>query len=281
VPASYTGSDDVPLVVNLHGSGSNAAEQLTGSRLEAVADEHGFIVLAPSAGITQELTEGAATTTGGVWNVPGAVLTDGSSAAPDAPDDVAFLEDLVDAASAELCVSTVVATGTSGGGRMASALGCASDRFDVIAPVAGLRFPADCAPPHPVSVVAFHGTADKVNPFDGGGPAYWGTQTVPEAAAGWAASQDCTGSPADETTSPNVTHTEWTGCTEGVTVDLYTVDGGGHSWPGGIDAAETHPEFADIIGVTTQEVDAGQILWEAASRADDVVRSPASIGEGG
>lgn len=265
VPASYAGTDEVPLVVNLHGSGSNAEEQLAGTQLETVADEHGFLVVTPNAGITQSLADGTASITGGVWNVPGVVLTDGTAADPDAPDDVAFLEELVDATSSELCVSTVVATGTSGGGRMASALGCVSDRFDVIAPVAGIRFPADCTPSHPLEVLAFHGTADKVNPFAGGGPAYWGPQTVPEAAAGWAGVQHCTDGPVDEAVSPSVTRTRWTGCDDGVTVSLYAVAGGGHSWPGGLDAAASRPEFSEVIGVTTQEIDAGELLWEAAS----------------
>ena len=267
VPASYTGTEPVPLVVNLHGSGSNAEEQLAGSRLADVADEHGFVVVTPNAGITQVLADGAGSITGGVWHVPGVVLTDGSTADPDAADDVAFLEELVDATAADLCVSTVVATGTSGGGRMASALGCTSDRFDVIAPVAGIRFPADCAPEHPVDVVAFHGTDDKVNPFVGGGPSYWGTQTVPEAAAGWAAVQRCTEGPVDEVVSTSVTRARWTGCSDGVTVVLYTVAGGGHSWPGGVDAAASRPELAEIIGATTQEIDAGQLLWDVASES--------------
>lgn len=265
VPASYTGTEEVPLVVNLHGSGSNAEEQFAGSKLEGVADEHGFVVVTPNAGITQAPTDATAPTGGGVWNVPGVVLNDGSSADASAPDDVAFLEALVDQSASEFCVSSVVAAGTSGGGRMATALGCVSDRFDVIAPVAGIRFPAECSPPHPVDLVAFHGTDDKVNPFAGGGPAYWGAQTVPEAASGWAAAQGCTDGPTDEPVSASVTLTRWTGCVGGVTVALYTVAGGGHSWPGGLDAAASRPELAEIIGVTTQEIDAGQILWEVMS----------------
>jgi polyhydroxybutyrate depolymerase len=50
-----------------------------------------------------------------------------------------------------------------------------------------------------------------------------------------------------------------------VTVSLYTVDGGGHTWPGGADAEISRPEFAAIVGVTTQEIDAGQLIWEVAS----------------
>jgi len=265
VPGSYTGTEEVPLVVNLHGSGSSAEEQLAGSELQEVADEHGFVVIAADAGITQQLGDGTASVTGGVWNIPGVVLTDGSTADPNAPDDVAFLEQLVDATEAELCISAVVATGTSGGGRMSSNLGCLSDRFDVIAPVAGIRHPEGCAPSQPVEVVAFHGTDDKVNPFAGGGPAYWGAQTVPEAAAAWAATQGCTDGPVEEEVSASVTRTSWSGCTGGVGVTLYTIAGGGHTWPGGADASAARPELAAIIGTTTQEIDAGQLIWAVAS----------------
>jgi polyhydroxybutyrate depolymerase len=59
---------------------------------------------------------------------------------------------------------------------------------------------------------------------------------------------------------------QWTGCMDGAEVALYTVNGGGHNWPGGIDAALANPQYAAFVGVTTQEIDAGELMWEHFSR---------------
>lgn len=262
VPASYTGAD-AALVVNLHGSGSNSAQQLDGSQLTAVADAHGFIVAAPDAAVAFD----AGVASGGAWNIPGVPLVDGTATPEGAPDDVAFIEALVDALRDEFCIDRVAVTGTSGGGRMSSYLGCFSDRFDVVAPVAGLRLPDGCAPARPVDVIAFHGTADLVNPYPGGGPASWGPQSVPDAAAAWAAVQSCPAGPASTQPTAGTTLDVWTGCAGGVEVRLHTVVEGGHNWPGGVDAAAEMPDLAAIVGMTTQEIDAGELIWERLAAA--------------
>ncbi len=89
----------------------------------------------------------------------------------------------------------VFATGFSGGARMASQLACdASNVFAAVAPVSGLRFPSPCQSSRPVPVVAFHGTADPVDPYLGNGQAYW-TYSVPVAASRWANHNGCATSP--------------------------------------------------------------------------------------
>jgi len=74
----------------------------------------------------------------------------------------------------------------------------------------------------------------------------------------------CADGPQRSSVSPSVVLDTWTGCTEGAEVRLYTVEGGGHTWPGGADSAAARPALAEVIGVTTQEIDAGQLLWEHA-----------------
>lgn len=267
VPQGYDGSE-VDIVLNLHGSGSNSEQQFLGSEIAGVADANGFIIVAPDAGVQQTLGSGETQVSGGVWNIPGVVLTDGSTADPNAPDDVAYIEALIESLRAELCVDDVFTTGTSGGGRMSSALACYSDEIAGAAPVAGLRLPADCQPSHGVEIVAFHGTDDLVNPYNGGGPDYWGPQTVPEAAQGWATLQRCSTGPTRTQVSPSVVLDTWTGCIDDVEVRLYTVNGGGHSWPGGVDVAAAMPSLAAIVGVTTQEIDAGELIWERFAQLD-------------
>ena len=39
---------------------------------------------------------------------------------------------------------------------------------------------------------------------------------------------------------------------------LYKVEGGGHSWPG----SEFSVSIASIVGETTDEIDANELMWE-------------------
>jgi polyhydroxybutyrate depolymerase len=120
----------------------------------------------------------------------------------------------------------------SGGARMASQLGCdLSTTIAAVAPVAGLRFPAPCNGTRAVPVISFHGTADTVNPYDGGGQAYW-TYSVPSAAQQWAAHDGCGDTPAVSQPADGVELTSYGDCAGAAAVALYTVAGAGHEWPG-------------------------------------------------
>jgi polyhydroxybutyrate depolymerase len=99
---------------------------------------------------------------------------------------------------------------------MAGQLACdASTTFASIAPVGGLRHPTPCPATRPVPVLAFHGTADPVDPYNGGGQASW-TYSVPQAAQSWASQDQC--SPASITTQPDpgVSLTQYGECAGGV-----------------------------------------------------------------
>ena len=171
----------------------------------AVAEAHGFVVAYP---------QGAIPLGGGfAWNVPGQPLLGGQAVPDGSADDVDFIARAV--AAIELAYpidpKRVYATGMSGGARMASQLGCdLATVLAAVAPVAGLRIPAPCSGPRAVSVVAFHGTADTTNPYDGNGQAYW-TYSVPVAEQGWATHDGCDPTPATSQAAPSVTLTTYGG----------------------------------------------------------------------
>jgi len=49
----------------------------------------------------------------------------------------------------------------------------------------------------------------------------------------------------------------FTGCQDGAEVVLYKVEGGGHTWPGGLQySAET------VIGKTSRDFDASKVIWQ-------------------
>jgi polyhydroxybutyrate depolymerase len=244
VPPSYEGDAAVPLVLNLHGLGSNAGEQDRYSRLPAKADEEGFVLVTP---------EGQAPI--GFWNI--------MPAAANLGDDLGFLSGLLDSLEAQLCIDTVrvYSTGISNGGLMSARLGCdISERIAAFASIAGVTFAVDCAPASSVSVLAFHGTADPIIPFEGGpvGIDALSNLTFPavrDSLAKWAAQNGCDASPVSEQVAEQVTLERYEGCAAGADVELYVVDEGGHTWPG---AAVDVP----ALGATTHEIDATDLLWQ-------------------
>ncbi|WP_256329029.1 extracellular catalytic domain type 1 short-chain-length polyhydroxyalkanoate depolymerase [Actinomyces ruminicola] len=270
VPTDADPNTPLPLVLDLHGSNSNGTSQAEISGLDAVADADadGFIVAEPTAAIALD-TDDPLPDGNWAWNVPGVPTTAGEYPDDDARDDVAFLATVIDSLTEQACVDAgrVYATGYSGGGRMASALACERpDLIAAIAPVAGLRAgrateddvtvldPTTCAPDRPVSVLTFHGTEDHVNPLAGNDDARWG-YSVEAAVSAWADLNGCTDEAATEQVSDHVSLTRYGSCEGEAAVELYTVDGGGHTWPGtGVDIS--------ALGTTTQEISASELMWE-------------------
>jgi polyhydroxybutyrate depolymerase len=151
----------------------------------------------------------------------------------------------------------VFATGISGGGRMASQLACdASETFAAVAPVAGLRFPSPCPTSRAVPVIAFHGTADPIDPYNGNGQAYW-TYSVPTAAQRWAIHNGC--NPAAQTTSgAGYTLTAYGACGSEASVELYSLTGEGHEWPGG---PPLPSRLTKVLGPQSNALDANTAMW--------------------
>jgi polyhydroxybutyrate depolymerase len=174
VPTGYTGKNRIPMVLNLHGSQSDAEMQVAISDMDLAAEKYNFIAVSIQGILPAP--------PGYRWNVPGTTLPPGMP-----PDDEQFLSDTIDYVQSILCVDAkrVYGTGYSGGGRMISQYACDHpDRIAAIAPVVGLRAgypisgqnypdPATCTPSRPVPVVTFAGTDDMVNPYAGGGAPYW------------------------------------------------------------------------------------------------------------
>jgi polyhydroxybutyrate depolymerase len=252
IPQGYAETTKTPLVLNLPGSGETAVQQELLTDMNATADADHFIVAYPQALIPDG--------TGYDWNIPGVPLIGGKPVPAGAPNDVAFLTDLPGYLEAHYCINParVYASGISGGGRMASKLACdASTIYAAVAPVAGLRRPTPCSTTRPVPVIAFHGTADPVDPYNGHGQPYW-TYSVPQAEAYWASQDGCTTKPTVSHPDPTVTLTTYGDCHAGTIVELYTITGEGHEWPGGprLPAALTA-----FLGPQTTAVSANTTMW--------------------
>ncbi len=251
VPANYSAQSPVPLVFNFHGYGSNAAQQVIYTGFNALADAEGFIVAYPQG--TQDATGTQHFNVG--WG--------GSSV-----DDVGFTSALIDSLSAEYSIiqERIYSTGMSNGGFISYHLACnLSDRIAAIASVTGSMSSLtynDCNPQRPVPVMEIHGTEDAVVPYDGGTGF---TTPIDDVLAYWVNHNNCDDTP-DLVNIPD-TNTD-DGCTaqhfiyrngdDGVNVELFKIEGGGHTWPDAI----------IDIGVTNRDINASQEIWKFFSKYD-------------
>ena len=243
VPPGYDRTRPTPLVISLHGASLWPALQMKISQWNRVADAKGFIVVYPSASGFPK-----------IWHV---------DRVPGLQDDVRFIADLIDDLKSRYNIDAarIYANGMSNGGGMAYVLSCTlSDRIAAIGMVAAAQSLAWdwCTDTRPVPMIEFHGTADPVIPYAGGpspvGPAAT-FPSVPGWAANWARRNGCRGAPRESVVAADVTLSLQDDCTNGATVALYTIKGGGHAWPGGT----AMPEW--IVGPTSQEVDASTLMW--------------------
>lgn len=251
VPDSYNPDMPTPLVISIHGFAEWPAHQMEISGWNTLADQHGFIVVYPQ-GTSFPLR----------WTTHAV-----DSSAAGLPDDTGFIADLIDRLSAEYNIDPqrIYANGLSNGGGMSNRLACElADRIAAIGGVSGayLYPPEACQPARPVPVIAFHGTADEIVPYNGGPSRMFDIPfpLVSEWAAAWAERNGCAGEVESLAVSPTVDRVHYTGCNQNAEVVFYTIAGGGHAWPGG----EPIPEW--IVGYTTMEINATRLMWEFFSQ---------------
>ncbi len=250
VPASYVPGQAVPLVLGLHGLGSSGDEFAEYRDFRPIADTAGFIMAHPDG----------STLLGGIrfWNYDNVL---GSTV-----DDVGFLEALIDTIAAHYTVDPlrVYATGMSNGSFMCYALACRSDRFAAVGGVTGSMSTGmhdSCSPSYPTPVIHIHGTDDGTNP-------YAGTSTmvgIEDLVAFWLDRNGCDSTPTvtpvpdlDPGDGAAAEHHLYTGGTDGHTVELFKVIGGGHTWPGS--------PMPGTSGNTCMDFDARLEIWRFFSQ---------------
>ncbi len=239
VPTRYRSSTATPLILLFHGSGSNALQTSIYTQMPIRAAHRGYLV-ATADGVA------------GRWQLsaPGA-----------ATDDLAFVSALIANLSSRYCVdrARVYAAGISLGSEFSAIVGCTPrEHIAAIGLVAAEFLLRPCA--GPVPVIAFHGTADPIVAYQSGatGVALPGIPVVgaEQNLAHWAALDACTSGPHVRPVASMVVRRTWSGCAGGSAVVLYSVLGGGHTWPGSPITLS-----AGTFGATTRQVDAtGRML---------------------
>lgn len=243
IPEIYDASAPVPLVLNLHGYGSNSSEQEVYADFRGIADTANFIIVLP---------DGTPDNGGNqFWN---------SFALGQGVDDTAFLSTLIDTVMAHYSIdpNCIYSTGMSNGGFMSYELACQlSGRIAAIASVTGsmtLLQQSGCDAQHPTPVMQIHGTADGTVSYNGS----FGVYAIEDLVANWVNFNHCSSSAVitevpDNSTNDGCTaeHYLYPGGDAGSSVELYKIIGGDHSWPG-----------APVnINVTNMDFSASKEIW--------------------
>lgn len=259
LPPSFDGKSKLPLVFALHGGGGRkeglnpltceGGDEGKASCLFKAAEAHEVILVVPD-GTENKLNIRT-------WNAGGGAKgTTCVDACQKGVDDIGYFRALLDELRALVPFDEkrVFFTGFSDGASMSNRIACElADEVAAIAPVSGanqLAFGGGaCNPARPVPVLHIHGKADPCWPFAGGhgscpGQPDGSYADVPgsilgsAAEPGWARRDGCSlDAPLMEALPDLVddgttaTREAFTGCA--ADVELITVEGAGHTWPGG------------------------------------------------
>jgi polyhydroxybutyrate depolymerase len=232
-----------PLVVMLHGGFGSGTQAERSYGWDARADSGKFVVAYPD-GINH------------AWAVGGDCCGDPGRTGV---DDVAFVKQVVATLSRQLPIDPahVYATGISNGGLLAYRLACDTDLFAAIGPDSATLL-GPCPSPARVSVIHIHGTADRNIPYNGGegeGVAHMNGPAVPTLVAQWRTVDGCA-APVVTTAAPVTTSVAT--CPDGRAVELVTIDGAGHQWPG-----STRTLVQRLAGTDppSTALDATEVFW--------------------
>jgi polyhydroxybutyrate depolymerase len=204
----------LPLLIVLHGANGSGAGMRSATGLDGLAAQRGFVVVYPD-GV-------------GSWASGLGTVADLAGV-----DDVAFIRTLITHLAANLPIdrNRVHVAGFSDGGTMSYRLGCAlTDQLASITAVAsGVPIFEELygTPSQPLAAQMIGGTEDSIFPW----------QNVRETARLWALLNGCSttetetlpDSPADDIV---VHRTLLGGCQHDASVQLYIIEGMGHTWPG-------------------------------------------------
>jgi len=251
IPAIYDGSTDVPLVLNFHGYGSNANEQMFYGDFRDIADTEGFLLVHPQGTIINGDQQ---------WNV--GFLGNGNTT-----DDVGFTEALIDelANLYTINLDRVYATGMSNGGFMSFLLACQlSEKIAAVASVTGSMTPDTydaCNAQQPTPILQIHGTGDSNVLYNGD---TW-TRSIEDVISYWVNYNNCETSPTttaltdiNRSDGSTVEHIIYSGGDNGVTTEHMKIIGGGHTWP----------SSAITLPGTNQDINASMEIWHFFSKFD-------------
>lgn len=269
LPKDYDPAKKYPLVMALHGGGGNAAKwpPYTNHCFEHLSDRDGFILVYPE-GID------------GQWNDKRGV--EHFKAQKEDIDDVGFLSALLDFLAGTYAVDRdrIYVLGASNGGMMTDYLAAEiSDKLAAIATVIA-SIPENLAgklhPTSPLSVLMINGTEDPLVKWGGGEVKFGRSENgyvipVQKTVDFWVRSIKADPTPVvtempvvDKNDDTRVSRSVYSGGIGGNEVVLYTVKGGGHTWPARKDKRGFLKKLLvdKMVGKKSRQIDTCQIIWD-------------------
>jgi polyhydroxybutyrate depolymerase len=291
LPKGYDDKQHYPVVILLHGLNQDSDDMERLTRFNELADKDSVIAVYPGAlhgrwnfgvqaPVQQEYRRGPGRRGG--YGYPGRYPGGGGGGGgypppqrdPDArnrpqqADDVDFINRMLDKMANKFAMdkARVYVTGLSDGGFMALKLGCElADRLAAIGMV-GAAMPKTmvCVPSRPLPAIMINGTDDPIVKYGGGTGknGRFATISVEDTAKQWAKYNRCSEKPVQSKLPIHGKGTMETkldtydDCRENAQVLLYSIKGGGNTWPGG-----EQYEVEKTIGKTSEDLDANATLW--------------------
>jgi polyhydroxybutyrate depolymerase len=266
LPAEYGGAGPYPVLFVLHGGGGSARVMMNlwGRGFHERADGQGMILVYPE-GIPDQ-----AGSTKHHWN-DGRRFQTWAAHRLDV-DDVGFISKVIDQVVAlyQGDPKRIFVTGASNGGLMSYRLACdLSEKVRAVAAMIANLAPelSDCRPARPISVLIMNGTEDPLMPYQGGEITFGRVKlgkvlSAAETAKFWAARNGLAGPPEtslepdkDPQDGTRVRRERYPAGANKAEVVFYTIEGGGHTIPGGL---QYLPER--LIGRTSRDLDAGEVI---------------------
>jgi polyhydroxybutyrate depolymerase len=265
VPQSYDKSKPTPVVLVFHGGGSDPGGIQYESNMDNTSDRKGFIVVYPAGTPTKRILKHRLL----LWN-------DGrpdKEGAYSKVDDVAYVDALLDDLSTLFNIDKkrIFACGYSNGAQFTYRLAKQrSSRIAAIAVVAGQRPPDDSydsPPKRPISVMQFAGVEDKVGPYHGGKPPGAAgltavAKSVVETTKSWAEFNKCSSKPSEEKRIGKAVMKRYGPCKNNTEVVFWTLEDGGHTWPGGNVVPNVEALGLGTMGNVNRDINASDLMWE-------------------
>lgn len=206
-----------PLVIGLHGTGSNGYQFIATAGLVLKANNEKFIVACPDA-----LFYGTFT----YFNAGGGFeeMTNGT-------DDLGFISELIDTMVVNYNVDTtrIYVMGFSNGSAMSYRVAAElSYKIAAIGAVSGQMVYEYCNPEFPVPIMHFHGLSDTFIPYEGNDENIPSVESVMEI---WRLINDCYSIPYTIYNEPGIISKKWPSFDGKNDVILYTIQDQEHEWP--------------------------------------------------
>lgn len=266
VPTRHDNKQSIPIVIMFHGAGGTSQIAMQETKWNEKADREGFLAVFPDGTRPDPSKRARFRDNPQSWN-------DGSNrknvdATQRKVDDSAFVNAMIDDLILHFPVdqNRIYATGFSNGSSMAFRIGRElSSRIAAIASASGTDW-LDKPVSRPVSMMYITGTADTLNPIEGGEQTLLGRvvgkkPSVQEQIQKWVEMLGCSHSQHVIRDKDGVKGIAYGPCREGSEVVYYTIKGMGHTWAGGM---STLAEF--MVGDTSDKLIANDVIWEFFKR---------------